>query len=466
MSYGGQYNLNQRLTYLESVIQQIEPILPVSLAKVLIQGNSAGATDIDMNNQDILQVNNIDLTTINGSAYPPSGTVDTLSAVLTAGNSAGANDINLNFNDITNANQIDFVSGANTASLLFDPLAPANFEITCSGDLELRPIGSIDCNGATIDLTNGRIIKCDDIESPNNVDLNIICKGTADLVIETGSAVRLTIADTGVATFTALPECSVAPTNDNQLVNKLYTDQRITHSYFTDFNSADGGDFTWNSSGAGSSSIFNGTFDATLATVGLQRSGLLNLNSSATSGNNVYYQSANASWNAKNIKSITFGLIPLGNGSLTTVGTDAGNINQAFGIASGVSAGDTQATSIIWRISSGSASIPTWTLVENNVVKETLSGANLTGGLTNKWCRASIVFTNNGSNFYGVFTNLTDNVSYTTATFSTTTPNTFCSIYLHSGTANNTAKQIAFDYCLVENNCLDVGTSTNVSSSR
>lgn len=361
---------------------------------------------------------------------------------------------------------IDDGGGLNTGSIGFDPLAPANLEIVCSGDLELRPVGSIDCNGQTIDMTNGRIIKLDDIESPNNVDLNIICKGTSDLVIETGNVVRLTIADTGVTTFTTLPECSVVPINDNQLVNKLYTDQRITHSYFTDFNSADGGDFTWSSIGAGSSSIFNGTFDATLATVGLKRSGLLVLNSSATSGNNSYYQSANTSWNAKNIKSITFGLIPLGNGSLTTVGTDAGNINQAFGITLGVSIGDTQATSIIWRISSGSAGIPTWTLVENNVVKETLSGTNLTGGLTNKWCRASIVFTNNGSNFYGVFTNLTDNVSYTTATFSTTTPNTFCQIYLHTGTTNNTAKQIAFDYCLVENNCLDIGTSINVNSSR
>ena len=227
MSYTSNYNLNQRVSYLESEINKIAPIPPggYTLANVLNIGNSAGATDIDMNNQDILQVNNIDLSTINGGAYPPVVPAPDLDAVLTVGNSAGANDINLNFNDITNANQVDFALGAATASLLFDPLAPANFEISCSGDLELRPTGSIDCNGATIDLTNGRIIKCDDIESPNNVDLNIICNGTADLVIETGGTERFRINDSGVATFsTALPECSIVPTTGDQLVNKTYAD--------------------------------------------------------------------------------------------------------------------------------------------------------------------------------------------------------------------------------------------------
>jgi hypothetical protein len=241
-----------------------------------------------------------------------------------------------------------------------------------------------------------------------------------------------------------------------------------TFSYFTDFNSADSGDFTWNSSGAGTASIFNGTFDASLSSVGLSRSGLLNLNSTASPSTNlnIYYQSENATWCPKFLNQLVFGFIPLGNGSLTTVGTEAGNINQAFGIALGNSATDTQATSLLWRLSSASATIPTWQLVENNVVKETLTGDNLTGGLTNKWCRAIIQITNNGTQFYGVFTNLTDNVSYTTATYDLTSPNTFCQIYFHSGTQNNTAKQIAFDYCLASTNCLNINVSDDVSTSR
>jgi len=65
---------------------------------------------IDMNGGDIIQVDNIDLVTINGSAYPPVVSADTLSAVLTAGNNAGSNDIDMNSNDILLVNNIDLVT--------------------------------------------------------------------------------------------------------------------------------------------------------------------------------------------------------------------------------------------------------------------------------------------------------------------------------------------------------------------
>jgi len=59
-----------------------------NLASVLLVGNSAGATDINMNSNDILNCDNLQVTTINGSAYPPVVAADTLQAVLTAGNTA------------------------------------------------------------------------------------------------------------------------------------------------------------------------------------------------------------------------------------------------------------------------------------------------------------------------------------------------------------------------------------------
>ena len=54
-----------------------------------------------MNNKDLLLVDNINLVTINGTAYPPVVASDTLSAVLIAGNTAGASSINMNNNNIT-----------------------------------------------------------------------------------------------------------------------------------------------------------------------------------------------------------------------------------------------------------------------------------------------------------------------------------------------------------------------------
>ena len=77
-------------------------------------------------------------------------------------------------------------------------------QITASGNLVLNPVGSIDCNGKTIDMTGGEIHKVPLIHSQNNVDLTIEAKGTADLVFKTNNVDRLKITDTGV--FTGLPE--------------------------------------------------------------------------------------------------------------------------------------------------------------------------------------------------------------------------------------------------------------------
>lgn len=76
------------------------------LASVLLTGNSAGTTDINMNLQDILAVDNINLVTINGSAYPFTPAVPTLSQVLGSGNSAGLTSIAMNSQNITGVNNI------------------------------------------------------------------------------------------------------------------------------------------------------------------------------------------------------------------------------------------------------------------------------------------------------------------------------------------------------------------------
>jgi hypothetical protein len=109
------------------------------------------------------------------------GGVSDLATVLAAGNSAGANDIDMNGNDLLNVD-----------------------EITASGNLTLNPVGSIDCNGKTIDMTGGEIHKIPLIHSQNNVDLTIEGKGTADLIFKTNNVDRLKITDTGI--FTGLPE--------------------------------------------------------------------------------------------------------------------------------------------------------------------------------------------------------------------------------------------------------------------
>jgi hypothetical protein len=105
---------------------------------------------------------------------------DNLATVLIAGNSAGANDINLNGNDLLNVDTI-----------------------TSAGDLFINPVGSIDANGNTINMTGGEIHNIPLIHSQNNTDLTIEGKGTADLVFKTNNVDRLKITDTGA--FVGLP---------------------------------------------------------------------------------------------------------------------------------------------------------------------------------------------------------------------------------------------------------------------
>lgn len=122
------------------------------------------------------------------SIPPPSSS---LSSVLTVGNSAGTNNIDMNNQQIQNLSQI-----------------------TSTGDLTLNPVGSINCNGKTIDLTNGRIHNCDHIEGPNNVDLDIEAKGTGDILFKTNISTNpvLQIRDDGNSYFSLAPYVSPLPT--------------------------------------------------------------------------------------------------------------------------------------------------------------------------------------------------------------------------------------------------------------
>lgn len=104
-----------------------------------------------------------------------------LDATLTVGNSAGANNIDLNNNKLENCT-----------------------EITATGDLSLNPVGSINCNGKTIDMTGGEIHKVPLIHGQNNTNITLEALGTGDIVFKTNNISRLFITDTGV--FKGLPE--------------------------------------------------------------------------------------------------------------------------------------------------------------------------------------------------------------------------------------------------------------------
>ena len=61
MSYGSQYNLSARVSYLEGAVSTILPYIPTTLSSVLSFGNNAGSSDIDMNNNDITNIKDLDV---------------------------------------------------------------------------------------------------------------------------------------------------------------------------------------------------------------------------------------------------------------------------------------------------------------------------------------------------------------------------------------------------------------------
>lgn len=268
--------------------------------------------------------------------------------------------------------------------------------------------------------------------------------------------------------------------NGNDIVNidvlqTNYVD--IGNPYiFDDWFTLSASAFQWNYQNAsgGRIQIYDkATLDASLISVGKFRQGLLQmLTNQPLTAEMLSGISFDKVYTTSNILSITFGFIPLGNGYLGAVGGEDGYISQGFGICSGnVNLGLTQ-NGIMWRLYSNNATVPSWSLVENNIVKETLSGTNLTGNLANKWCRAKIVFPT-PTTYYGVFTNLTDGVSYTTEVKTISSPTTdqlTNFIFIANGNTSTAGgeiqRSIGFDYIQVQSRCPPIDRSNSVATSR
>ena len=89
MSYSSNWALNQRVSWLEWVVNQLTPIPPggYSLANVLGIGNSAGTNDILMNGQDITGANIVETDTLQLTDANNTITTNLGSLVLTSNNS-------------------------------------------------------------------------------------------------------------------------------------------------------------------------------------------------------------------------------------------------------------------------------------------------------------------------------------------------------------------------------------------
>jgi hypothetical protein len=257
MSYSSNFNLNQRVSYLESLINNLVPPFPTSstLAQVLLNGNSAGASDINMNSKDLLLVDNINLVTINGSAYPPVVSADDLQAVLTAGNDSNLSVLlkdNLITPTLTNtisSSAVSITGDGGSGSIGF-VVGDVNVNGTASGVIS----GSV-ASATTLGLSNS-IASSPPFFSPANTNATLtstpstaslgfssggqfVNAKTMDLTLDgithtssTGGDFTISTTDSlllpSVVAFTnaVAPTCLANPQGSTDLCNKQYVDSQ------------------------------------------------------------------------------------------------------------------------------------------------------------------------------------------------------------------------------------------------
>ena len=156
MSYSSNYNLNIRLSALESLINSGSVTTNSNLEHILQNGNSAGNTDIDLNFNNLLNADNIQTNTINGSAVP-SGLPNTLQEVLTANNITDLSaEFRNNLSTPTYINTINSIGMSNNNDLALS--SGVNMTLTATDDISLTattgdinlstPSGNVVINGS------------------------------------------------------------------------------------------------------------------------------------------------------------------------------------------------------------------------------------------------------------------------------------------------------------------------------
>ena len=268
--------------------------------------------------------------------------------------------------------------------------------------------------------------------------------------------------------FTALPECSAIPINDNQLVNKSFVYNTTLEDFDADTNNNTfaGRKIVFNETGTGSYIYYAGDFSSDVIGGTIGRRGILQLNSGGSGGNETMLL-PDRIYSLANITKLTFGFIPLGNENFATEGrVPPANIAQALGLSGAVQqTGTATSQSILWRLLSLSGTVPTWEFVINNVVQYT----STLGELTGKWCRVSFDISFDGVNYsvQSTLTNLTDGTTETTAVYTLTTGFVFnlnsIAPYMLSGTNNNTNKYLGIDYCELQQNLYNIGGGNTIT---
>lgn len=198
---------------------------------------------------------------INGLRYNPVSNILTLFQLSgLSGSSLNINAPSNNLNLLTNGIPRISISNTGVANFQFLPTSSASVvasnQLTTKGyvDSVLPNIGTSNLNlnyiptfvlgsgsqQILVDVIGGMsynpglntlsvpITSTNNVLSTPNTNLILRASGTGDMLFQTAGTTKATLSNSGIMTFDSIPECSVAPTTNNQLTNKLYVDSAIT----------------------------------------------------------------------------------------------------------------------------------------------------------------------------------------------------------------------------------------------
>lgn len=184
----------------------------------------------------------------------------------------------------------------------------------------------------------------------------------------------------------------------NSTTHEIFTSQSNDATIFEDFvaNTSAAGDVGSNlimfETGAGTSAVYTGVIKAAIAVGSYGRRGIVQLNSGGTANDATFLKTPNI-FSIFTLSKVEFGIVPSGNANLSTASTAVGTIQQAVGITGATTLGNNQTNdTILWRLSSTTATVPSWQFVINNSVRFTLTTNT---NATNNWVRCGFTIVPN-----------------------------------------------------------------------
>lgn len=330
-------------------------------------------SSLNMNSQDIVHVNDLDVQTINGGAYPPIVASDDLTAVLTAGNNAGGLNITgVGDLDVGGVVTINGLTNINAGLLLSNGLEVGNSQV------EFQSSSTVNFQGVT-----------------NLVDTNFTLVGLAQIAFADATQ--------QVSAYTGAGALAGSYTNVNMTVNNQGVITALSNglspnpnTYFYDEQWAEAS----SENGLLGFRLLNGT--STMASAEASHYGIVRFQTPAANSYSSWTMRSPLLWANISYVQLVFRGWNINTSTNTTLNIGLMTDNTV-----------TTSNGIFFEYSTNVSPTGVWNLRVNNATVGSLTNIGLTTQLVGTWCKVQIINTSNTGSYTAIFTRLDTNQTQT-----------------------------------------------------